>query len=83
MSNENLTRYKYYLLEFGDWIKIYALEEVKDRRMTFSSTSRAYYDGLASAYHDVISLMQQQAEAFDIPLRELKLHDIDPDRDLK
>ena len=35
-----------------------------------------------SAFHRVVSLMQQQAGAFDIPLSEINLHDIDAEKDL-
>ena len=34
------------------------------------------------AFHEVVSLMQQQAVAFGIPLEELGLDGIDPERDL-
>jgi hypothetical protein len=34
------------------------------------------------AYYEVISLMQHQAEAFDLPLSDLALFGLDPDRDL-
>ena len=34
------------------------------------------------AFNEVISIMQQQAEGFEIPLAELRLDDIEPDRDL-
>jgi len=33
-------------------------------------------------YHRVLSLMQQQAESFQIPLEELGLDNFDPDIDL-
>lgn len=34
------------------------------------------------AFNEVVSIMQQQAEAFGIPLEELRPDDIYPDRDL-
>jgi hypothetical protein len=34
------------------------------------------------AVSEVIAIMQQQAEGFGIPLSDLRLDDIDPDRDL-
>ena len=34
------------------------------------------------ALYEVISLFQQQAEAFQIPLEEINLSDIDADEDL-
>jgi hypothetical protein len=34
------------------------------------------------AYVEVLSLMQQQAVAFNLPLSDLALDDFDPERDL-
>jgi hypothetical protein len=34
------------------------------------------------AYYEVVSLMQSSAEGFGIPLADLRLDDIVPDRDL-
>lgn len=47
-----------------------------------SSKDKEYMLGRLMALHEVISLMQQQAAAFEIPLTHLGLHDIDPERDL-
>jgi hypothetical protein len=47
-----------------------------------SSHDRDYMLGRLMAFHEVISLLQQQATAFGIPLADLGLHDIDPERDL-
>jgi hypothetical protein len=41
-----------------------------------------YRLGALMAFHSVISLLQQQARAFGIPLEELDLSDVDPERDL-
>ena len=43
---------------------------------------KAYLRGRLMAFHETISLMQQQAKAFDIPLEKLDLADVDPERDL-
>jgi hypothetical protein len=50
-----------------------AYENVKDYN---------YSLGYLMAYHEVISLLQQQAVAFGISLESLGLHDIDPENDL-
>ncbi len=34
------------------------------------------------AYYEVISLMQQQAEAFGIPLTDINLEGLDPEKDV-
>jgi hypothetical protein len=47
-----------------------------------SNKDEKYLLGRLMAFHELISLMQQQAEVFGIPLAQLGLHDIDPERDL-
>jgi hypothetical protein len=42
----------------------------------------SFESGYLMAFSYIIGLMQQQAEAFGIPLEELRLEDIDPDKDL-
>ena len=38
--------------------------------------------GYMAAFHRVVSLMQQQAEAFNLPLEALSLEGLDPDEEL-
>lgn len=38
--------------------------------------------GYMAGFHRVVSLMQQQAEAFGIPFEEIGLDEIDADKDL-
>jgi hypothetical protein len=73
-------KYRLYLQDFGRLVKEYALS-VKSRS-TGSPTNEEFKRGLLSAYYRVITLMQQQAEGFGIPLAEMGLDDIDPDKDL-
>ena len=47
-----------------------------------SELDRGYLDGYAHAYSRVISIMFQLAMTYNIPLSELHLNDIDPDKDL-
>jgi hypothetical protein len=42
----------------------------------------AFAQGQAHALHSVVSLMQQQAQSFRLPLRDLALDGLDADRDL-
>jgi hypothetical protein len=42
----------------------------------------AFAKGLAQGYYEVISVMHHQAGAFGIPLADLALEDLDPERDL-
>ncbi len=43
---------------------------------------RAFALGRLMAFHEVISLMQQQAHAFGLSLEEIGLHDIQPEAEL-
>lgn len=46
------------------------------------TADESYRLGALMTFHSVISLLQQQARAFEIPLEELDLSDIEPERDL-
>jgi len=48
----------------------------------FDNPDYIFYRGKTNGYYEMISLMQQQAEAFGIPLKDLNLDDIDADKDL-
>jgi len=41
-----------------------------------------YQLGYLMAYHEVVSLMQQQADAFEIERRAIGIEDIDPEKEL-
>ena len=64
--------YKNYLEDLGSIIKEYALEEKKN------SSQSEFDNGQLMAFHRVISLMQQHAEAFEIPLSEIGLQEFNP-----
>ena len=64
--------YKNYLEDLGPIIKECALEEKKN------SSGSEFDNGQLMAFHRVISLMQQQAEAFEIPLNEIGLQEFNP-----
>jgi hypothetical protein len=70
--------YENYLRDLGLTLKEYALD-AKNRAMI---NENEFDSGYLAGYHRVISLMQQQAEAFGIPLEKLALDGIDPNRDL-
>ena len=74
----NTTVYQDYLLDLGILVKEIALEAKKEA--TKSSTDFAF--GYMAGFHRVVSLMQQQAEAFGIPLKEIGLDEIDPNDEL-
>jgi hypothetical protein len=70
-----------YLRDPGDLLKQAALRAREDSRRSGQSNDQ-FALGRLSAFHEVVSLMQQQASAFDLDLRSLSLEDVDPDRDL-
>ncbi len=76
-------KYKHYLYDLGNLLKTRALES-RDERNSASKDSPDYRfeAGRLIAFNEVISILQQQAEGFGIPLNELQLEDIVPDRDL-
>lgn len=70
-----------YLRDLGVLLKEKALE-AKEESRTAPEDERAFALGRLMAFHEVISLMQQQAQAFGIALEELGLDDIQPEKDL-
>lgn len=77
-KNVDTTVYQNYLKDLGVLVKELALEakqQAADKGTDFST-------GYMAGFHRVVSLMQQQAEAFDIPFEEIGLDKIDADEDL-
>lgn len=70
-----------YLLDFGYLVRE-AAEEAKQQVASAAEDDRSFQQGRLMAYYEVVSPMQQQAVAFDLPLGDLRLDGIDPDRDL-
>jgi hypothetical protein len=74
-------KYKYYLEEFGGLVKEYALG-VKENLLVVESEEKVFTQGELYACYRLITMMQQQAIAFDIDLKEINLSDINPDKNL-
>lgn len=78
-----MSTYKHYLYDLGLEVKLRALEALRERDAApASSEDRVFYSGRVMAFNEVISIMQQQAEGLGIPLADIQLDDIVPDRDL-
>ena len=75
-------KFKYYLFDLGRLVREYALAAVEDRQKQKEPTSLEFYEGYVLGFHRIVSLMQQQALAFGIELKDLQLEGIEPDRDL-
>jgi len=80
-SGQNQGTCDRYLLDFGRLLKEQALEAKREAEVA-GEPEKAFRVGRLMAYHEVISLMQQQAKVFGLPLRTIGLEDIDPETDL-
>ena len=79
MNPSDRTVFENYLLDLGVIFREIALE-AKEAAKSDSATD--FEVGYMAGFHRVVSLMQQQAEAFQIPLASIGLEGIDADRDL-
>ena len=75
----NGDRYAYYLRDLGYLLKERALEA---KRKSDESPDEPFAIGISMAYYEVISLMRNQAISFEIPLEDLCLSDVVPERDI-
>jgi hypothetical protein len=73
--------YKNYLHDLGAHLREYALEE-RVGYQTADPSSKDMCLGRLAAYREVLSLMINQAEVFQINLEDVGLGGFDPDRDL-
>jgi hypothetical protein len=71
-----------YLFDLGGLVKAYALAAIKEREQHKAQSGQEFYDGYVLGFHRIVSLMQQQALAFGLNLKDVQLDGIDPDRDL-
>lgn len=69
-------QYEYYLRDLG-----FLLKEKVDE-MNSDTKNSDYISGYKRAFYEIISLMQNQAIAFQIDLSKINLEKIDPDADL-
>jgi hypothetical protein len=70
-----------YLLDLGRFVRE-AGEAAKMDVAAATDDERQFQEGRRMAYHDVLSLMQQQATAFDLPLHDISLDGFNADRDM-
>lgn len=80
--NQHSCPYRWYLYDLGYYLKQEAKEAKRRCEEKHGTTEGDIAWGTLFAYYHIISLMQQMAEGFDIPLEDLRLEDINPDRDL-
>ena len=65
--------YKSYLICIGEVIKEYAEEAIRDKNLAVGTEREAYATGYIAGFHRIVTLMQQHAEIFEIPLEEISL----------
>ena len=70
-----------YLRDLGQLVRE-AGQEARLSAQAAAGGDRDFERGRLMAYYEVLSLMQQQAVAFDLPLEDLALDGLDPNRDL-
>ncbi|GIU52338.1 hypothetical protein TUM4438_44790 [Shewanella sairae] len=70
-------KYKNYLCDLGTITKEYAREAISEHMAARGTDEEYYKTGYKIGFHRFVTLMQQQAEAFDIPLKDIGLDDID------
>ncbi len=73
---------KHYLFDLGRLIKEHALSAVEEREKHRDQPGQEFYNGYVLGFHRIVSLMQQQALAFGVDLKDMQLEDVEPDRDL-
>jgi len=73
--------YKYYLQDLSFLLKERALEAKEDWKNA-SDEDEAFAAGYLTAYYHVLETMKNQAISFNIDEKEIKLDDINPDKDL-
>lgn len=71
-----------YVRDLGRFVREMALESKQLRDAARGTDDEAFRAGHLMALHEVVSLMQQQAVAFQIPLEAISLADIEPENHL-
>ena len=75
-------KFKYYLHDLGMLLKEKAQAAKNEKDNPVDQKDNDYNIGYLMAFHEVIDLMKQQADVFDIKQDDIGLADIDAERDL-
>ena len=78
---EEGNKFSYYLEDLGTELRLTADEALREARSA-SRGERQWYEGQLFMISTVLSLMQQQADSFQIPYGDLNLDGLDPENDL-
>ncbi len=74
--------YRHYLRDLGFLVREEAIAAKLRAQKNKDGPSHDFELGQSFAWYSVVSLMQQQAVAFQIPLEDVALDGLDPDKDL-
>ena len=69
--------YKSYLISLGEVIREYAKEAKRNKDLAIGTEREQLATGYLSGFHRIVTLMQQQAEIYDISLKEISLDKLD------
>jgi len=79
---KNSNVFENYLFDLGMILKEMALDAKKTKNEAVATDNHDYELGYLMAFHEIISLMLDQANLFEISPEQIGLSDIDPDGDL-
>jgi hypothetical protein len=71
-----------YVFDLGYLLREHALEAKQAVRGAKGTDDEAFQSGRLMAYYEVLSLLVSQARAFELPIEDLHLCGLEPDRDL-
>lgn len=74
--------YKYYLHDFVDWFHEEVqdnLEKLNELKKSDDQDTISFYDGIVTAYYQILSHMINQAEGFQLSLKDINLNKLNPD----
>lgn len=74
--------FKNYAYDLGVMLKELGIEAAEEHRRAKGTNEESHRLGYLMGFHRVLTLMQQQAEEYDIALEDLGMKDFDADSDL-
>jgi hypothetical protein len=74
--------HKNYLFDLGHLLREEALKARQAFQAEKGTPDAAFQSGRLMAYYEVLSLVISQAQSFNVPVADLHLSGLDPDRDL-
>ncbi len=74
MTKIDSEHYKSYCICLGEALRECVIEAQEKRKRSQETDEKEFDAGYLCAFHRIITLMQQQAEVFDIPFDELGIN---------